>query len=242
MNNLLKPIFSGIQKFTLLDFKDNLSAILFTGGCNFRCSYCHNKEFVLPELIQFKKTQEIIESLNLRKGKLTGIVICGGEPTIYGDELFNWIKIIKEMGFKIKLDSNGTNYKLIQKLIQNNLLDSIAIDYKNKFSKYQKIINNNKLDDLFLLNINKTIEIIINSGIDYEIRTTIHSKLHSIEDIKNIVFELKELNVENFYLQLFKENEKNLTKLDESYFINSQIKYLKKLLNENFKYSDIRNL
>ncbi len=113
----LNPIFSGIQKFSSIDFPGELSMILFTGGCNFRCGYCHNPNFVLPEKIKHKQNKEILDFLQLRKDTLDAVVICGGEPTIHRQGLIDWIKYIKSLGYKVKLDTNGTNPKLIKQII-----------------------------------------------------------------------------------------------------------------------------
>jgi pyruvate formate lyase activating enzyme len=102
--------------------------ILFTGGCNFRCHYCHNPEFVLPTQIKYKQNQEIIDFLNLRKNTLDAVVICCGEPTVHNKNLIDWIKYIKSLGYKVKLDTNATNPKLIHLIIKENLIDYFAID------------------------------------------------------------------------------------------------------------------
>lgn len=246
MENNLKPIFSGIQKFTLIDFKNNLSAVLFTGGCNFRCPYCHNPDLVIPKKIEYKKSEEIINFLNSRKNKLSGIVICGGEPTIHSNNLYEWIKYIKNLGFKIKLDTNGTNPTLVEKLLNEKLIDSIAIDYKSNFENYSKIINNPNINQIIINNIIHTLKLIIKeseeNNLEYEIRTTIHSNLHSIEDIKKIVTELKNLKIKKYHLQLYKETNGTIEKLPESYYTHDQINNLKKLLVNNFEESSIRNI
>ncbi|HOL20202.1 MAG TPA: anaerobic ribonucleoside-triphosphate reductase activating protein, partial [Candidatus Hydrogenedens sp.] len=116
----------GIQPFSLSDYPGCVSAILFTQGCNFRCPFCHNPSLVLPELFQSPIPQEeIMQFLHLRMDKLDGVVITGGEPTIHSD-LVVFIEQIKEMGYKVKLDTNGSNPQVVEELLQRNLIDYCA--------------------------------------------------------------------------------------------------------------------
>ena len=204
-------IIGGIQKTTLVDFPSKIASIVFTQGCNFRCGYCHN-----PEIHDFKheskyKTEEFIEFLKTRKGKLDGVVITGGEPTLQSG-LYDFIKQIKYLGFAVKLDTNGSNFNIIKKLINDNLLDYVAMDIKASFDKYDKIIGVH----CNIENIKKSISLIINSNVDYEFRTTIINEFHTLQDI----FEIIELiGNSKYYLQNFKNSEyvldKNLTSFAE---------------------------
>ncbi|MDD3386577.1 MAG: anaerobic ribonucleoside-triphosphate reductase activating protein [Candidatus Pacebacteria bacterium] len=167
----------GLQKVTLIDYPGKIACTVFTSGCNFRCPFCYSKELVLPE--EIKKHPLISEDdffsfLDSKKGLLDGCVICGGEPTIYGNELVDFCKKIKEKGFLIKLDTNGSNPKVIKKLIP--LIDYIAMDIKAPLDKYKEMTG---LD--CASKIKESIEIIKKSGVDYEFRTTITD--HSIEDV-----------------------------------------------------------
>lgn len=174
-------IFGGFQRFSLIDYPGELAAIAFTIGCNFRCPYCHN-----PELVNgiSKKIEEktILGFLKKRKGKLTALSITGGEPTLHGKDLLNFIKKVKDLEYKVKIDTNGTNPELLQLLIEENLIDYIAMDIKAPLDKYEFIVNSSVNPTL----IRKSIEIISKSKVQYEFRTTVLKGLLSKEDIEKI--------------------------------------------------------
>jgi pyruvate formate lyase activating enzyme len=182
----MSSFITGLRKFSLIDYPGKISCILFTHGCNFRCPYCHN-----PELVSGKKgdtisQSAILEFLNSRRGKLDGVVITGGEPTLHKG-LIGLIKSIKDMDFLVKLDTNGTNYKMLEVLIENELIDYVAMDVKAPIRKYEKVVKR----DLNTEVIKESIELIMNSEIEYEFRTTVVKRLLSEEDLKQIVKELK---------------------------------------------------
>jgi len=187
-------IIGGFQKFSLLDYPDKIAAIVFTHGCNFRCPYCHN-----PELIHGSSTQVppdfIIDFLKTRTGKLDGVVITGGEPTIHKD-LPEFIDQIKALGFLIKLDTNGTNPGMVEKLVQNKRLDYIAMDIKAPLEKYEEITNTNANTE----DIKKSIALIKHSGIDHEFRTTIVKDQLVLSDFEQIG---KLIGNSRYYLQKF---------------------------------------
>lgn len=172
----------GLQKFSLIDYPGKISAVVFLMGCNFRCGFCHNSELVLPELLKEQpKTDEkyFFDFLGERQGKLDGICITGGEPTIWQD-LPEFIKKIKKLGFLIKLDTNGTNPEMVKKVI--DLVDYFAIDIKNSPEKYKETVN----IDVKINNIEKTLKIIATSGILLELRTTVVPGLIIREDFVKI--------------------------------------------------------
>lgn len=236
----LQPIFSGLQKFSSIDFPGKLSMTLFTGGCNFRCSYCHNPGFVIPKEIIFKKNQEILEFLEKRKDTLDAVVICGGEPTIHNNNLIAWIKYIKSLGYKIKLDTNATNPKLIQLIINEKLVDYFAVDYKAPINKYH-LITEVKISNI-KEKVLKSLELIVNSKIDYEIRSTIHNDLHSKSDIQLMIKELKSLGVENYYLQNFVKQKKMVGKIGEGIGTETMLLEFNNMNEKEFKNIKIRNL
>ncbi len=162
-------LIGGFQKFSLIDYPGKACAIVFTLGCNFRCSYCHNPELVYPELFPKPIPQEDIFSfLEKRKGKLDAVTVTGGEPTLQPD-LPDFILKIREKGFLVKLDSNGSNPEMLKKMISSKVVDYIAMDVKAPLEKYQEITN-------FGIDINKirkSIELVMNSNLNYEFRTTI---------------------------------------------------------------------
>ncbi len=179
-------LISGIHTLTLLDFPGHVACIVFTPGCNFRCGYCHNAEFVLPEEIKkiehdFIPSEKFFNFLETRIGKLEGVVISGGEPTIHPD-LPEFIRKIKELGFLVKLDTNGTNPEMLQKLIQENLVDYIAMDMKASPAKYAEFTCV-KSD---IQNLEKSRDLIIKSKVDHEFRTTYIKGWHTEEAVAEI--------------------------------------------------------
>ena len=191
-------VIGGLQKLTLIDYPGRLAATVFFLGCNFRCPWCYSSELVLPEKI--KKQQKISEKdlfsfLKERQGLLEGVVICGGEPTINND-LPKFIKKIKKMGYLVKLDTNGSNPKMLNKLIKDKLVDYVAMDIKMPKEKYSKIL---KAD---INNIEKSVEILKKNKIDYEFRTTVISTVLDKKDILKIAKWIS--GAKKYYLQNFR--------------------------------------
>ncbi len=189
----------GLQKTTLIDFPGRVAATVFLLGCNFRCPFCYSAELVLPEKIKLQpriSEKDFFDFLEKRKGLLEGVVICGGEPTIH-IELIDFIGKIKKLGYLIKLDTNGSNPGMIKKLIDDNLLDYIAMDIKSSFGKYDKAAGIN----VNLQDIKESIGIIKNSGLDYEFRMTVVPSLHEKEDVIQVAEEIGP--AKKFFLQSF---------------------------------------
>ncbi len=232
----LKPIFAGIQKFSTIDDNDNLSIILFTGGCNFRCKYCYNLDFVIPSKIKFLSINKICEILEKRKGLVESIVICGGEPTLHKN-IINWLKYIKDLGYRIKFDTNATNYKIIKEIIDKNLVDFFSIDYKAPNKKYEQITQTKLNENTFL----KTISLIISSKIEYEFRTTVHSDLLNETDINQIIDELKKLKAKAFYLQNYLVNSETIKPLSQKSSKNLILKF-SDIIKKDFERGGVRNV
>ena len=188
--------FVGIEKLSLVDFDNNLSVVLFCEGCNFRCPFCHNSSLVLckNEKIDFN---DILEYLKERKKLIDGVVISGGEPTLMND-LAHKCKQIKDLGYLVKLDTNGTNPTVIKYLIDNKLVDHIAMDIKGSFVNYSEIVGLTSLD---LNNIKESIKILKTSGISYEFRTTLVKEFHSADDIRKAADWIK--GAKRYFLQNF---------------------------------------
>ena len=172
-NSLHQPpcnvLVGGIQKLSLVDFPGHVAAALFTAGCNMRCGYCHNPELVLPErLAPSIPIDDIMLFLQSRVGRLDGVVVSGGEPTIH-DDLPELIRRIKALGYDVKLDSNGTRPEMIRQLIDDKLIDFVAMDIKGPLEKYQTIAAR----PIDLDAVQETIALLISSGIGHEFRTTI---------------------------------------------------------------------
>lgn len=172
----------GFQKFSLVDYPGKICAIIFTQGCNYRCGYCHNPELVEPKLFSpLIPEEEIFSFLEKRKGKLEAVEITGGEPTLQPD-LLAVLKKIKAMGYLTKLDSNGSNPEIVQKAVDLNLVDYLAMDIKAPLEKYYPVINSN----IDLNKISQSINLIMNSELDYEFRTTVVKSQLSKDDILEI--------------------------------------------------------
>lgn len=173
--------FVGIDKFSLLDYDGYVSAILFAPTCNFRCPFCHNGESVLSSKYRIP-FEDIIQYLKSRQGVIDAVVISGGEPTLM-DDLKEKIIALRSLGLKIKLDTNGTNPEVIQDLIENHLLDYVAMDIKNSASLYGLTSGTKNVP---LEKIKQSISLLINSGIDYEFRTTLVEEFHSLSSIQQM--------------------------------------------------------
>ncbi len=227
-------IIDGFNKLTLLDYPKHAACIIFTRGCNFRCVFCQNSP-----LIENSKQkglideEEVLNYLMKRKNVLDGIVISGGEPTLQKD-LVPFIKKVKKMSLKVKLDTNGTNPAIIKELLDNNLVDYIAMDIKDNLSSYEKIINYNTNISL----IKQSIKLIKESKIDHEFRTTIIKEYHNIENIKSL---LKDFKNENYYLQNFVDSENVLVKNLHG-FTNDELKNIEKIIKKDYPNVQVRGL
>ncbi len=172
----------GFQPFSLSDFPGCVSAIVFTQGCNFRCPYCHNPSLVLPELFTIPIPEEtVLTFLNERVGKLDGVVITGGEPTIQSD-LIEFVKKVKELGFKVKLDTNGSNPEVVKILIQRHLIDYFALDIKAPWGKYSNLTG----VDVDIYKIKNTMTLLLQSSIPCDFRITYAKPLLDDEDIEEV--------------------------------------------------------
>jgi pyruvate formate lyase activating enzyme len=197
---------SGIQKTSLIDYPDYISTVLFTQGCNMDCPYCHN-----PELIPHENDSEYMnldyfwEYLDKRVNLIDGITITGGEPLIQ-PSIYDLISKIKEYNLLVKLDTNGTNYNLLKKLIDDNLVDYVAMDIKGPIEEYDKFCGI-KISNTMVKSIEKSKDIIINSNIDYELRTTVVPKLHKKDDMKKIANFIS--NTEQYFIQNFRSEKVN---------------------------------
>ena len=201
----------GIQKLSLVDYPGKTSAAIFTIGCNMRCGYCHNPELVLPErYADAIPENDIIDFLKMRIGKLEGVVISGGEPTMHKD-LPSFFAKVKELGFHTKLDSNGTHPQMIKELISNNLVDYIAMDIKSDLETYDLVAGLDQLHyseehiSFILSAITKSVNLIKNSNIPYEFRTTVVRELHKESTFQNIAHWLN--GSKKYYLQNYTDNE-----------------------------------
>ncbi|MBQ6462653.1 MAG: anaerobic ribonucleoside-triphosphate reductase activating protein [Pseudobutyrivibrio sp.] len=204
----------GLQKTTLLDFPGKVASTIFTGGCNFRCPFCHNSELVFPPKDALSYSlDEIFEHLTSKKKILDGVCITGGEPTLHMD-LPDFIKQIKDLGLLVKLDSNGTNPDMLKYLIDNRLVDYIAMDIKTTRAKYNDIACMTNFD---IKPIESSISILMEGKIDYEFRTTVMKECHSKDDMQSIGQWLA--GAKAYYIQSYKESEQVINPIFSSHSI-----------------------
>lgn len=222
---------SGFDKLTLLNYPDKLACTIFTSGCNLRCPFCHNSGLVTNNYNEIS-FDSIYEYLKKRIGILDGVCITGGEPLIHAD-IKNYIKKIKDLGYLVKIDTNGCNPKLLKELIDLKLVDYIAMDIKNIYSKYD-ITSGVKVN---IDNIKKSISIIENSGIDYEFRTTIVKEFHSTQDIKEILSYISSNS--NYYIQNFKNSNDVFNRNLSSFSENELVEMKNEINNKNIYFRDL---
>lgn len=189
-------IIGGLQRSSLIDYPGKISGVIFTVGCNFRCPYCHNPELV-ENTVDTIDEDEVLSFFNERKGKLDGVVLTGGEPTLQSD-IIEFVEKIKRIGLLVKLDTNGSRPEVIEELIGRNLIDYIAMDIKAPLGKYGKVT----LSTIDTRKILESINLIMSSNIGYEFRTTVVRSLLSKEDILEIGETIKSARL--FVLQQFK--------------------------------------
>ena len=172
--------FAGMIKNSFVDFPNNISTVVFTFGCNFNCWYCHNRQIIEGERTEPISEEDVFSFLEKRKGMVDGVVISGGEPTLCCD-LENFIVQVRNLGFKIKLDTNGTNPKILKNLLDKNLLDFVAMDIKTSLEKYSSLVGK----PVEIEKIKESINLLMNSKIDHEFRTTFAPDV-LLEDVEKI--------------------------------------------------------
>ncbi|MCT4593879.1 MAG: anaerobic ribonucleoside-triphosphate reductase activating protein [Anaeromicrobium sp.] len=189
----------GHEKTSFIDYPGKICTMYFVGGCNLKCGYCHNKDLVENKGVPILQSH-IFEFLKKRKKYIDGVCISGGEPTLY-EELYDFIVYIKKEGLLVKLDTNGTNPSILRKLIDENIVDYIAMDVKAPMKKYHSVTN-------VVVNVDKikeSINLLTTSNMDYEFRTTVCKELVSREDILEIANELKGSN--RYIIQNFRDRD-----------------------------------
>ena len=191
----------GIQKFSLIDYPGKISCVLFVGDCNCRCPYCHNPCLVFdPESQPGISEEEVFTFLEKRRGKLDGVVISGGEPSLRRN-LAAFAGKIKEMGFLVKLDTNGSNPEQVIEYIKEGLIDALGIDYKAPSSMYNEVTLSNIPD--FAERVHRIISFAVEENVFVDIRTTIHKKLLSYHDLQIMRKELSGVGQKKWVLQQF---------------------------------------
>lgn len=191
----------GLNKTTLLDYPGRVAATVFLGGCNFRCPFCQNGDAVLrPESQPVIDKTEVLNFLKKRKGILTGVCITGGEPTM-SEGLADFIKEIKDAGYMVKLDTNGYRPEVLRGLAEDGVLDYIAMDIKNSLELYGKTVGAAHVDTG---RVRESIHMIVESGAEYEFRTTIVKEFHGEAELDAIGQEIR--GAEKYFLQSYRES------------------------------------
>jgi pyruvate formate lyase activating enzyme len=229
-------IIKGLQKFTLIDYPGKLACTLFTFGCNFRCPYCQNPELIIDNGQKPISEAWILNFLYQRRSFLDGVCITGGEPTIQPD-LLEFIKELKRLGYNVKIDTNGSNPKLINQMIQNKLIDFIAMDVKAPLKKYRKIVKTNIEENL----IEESIKIIMEKAPDYEFRLTVVPTLINEEDL-HLIGKLVE-GAKKMYIQQFKTEktlDENFKKINP--FTKEELLRFRDILKNYVEFCDVRGV
>lgn len=190
-------IVEGLQKLTLLDYPEKIACTVFTHGCNFRCPFCHNASLVMRDDNQRITQQQLDEFFTKRKGILDGVCITGGEPLLQKD-IKEFIENVRTYGYLVKLDTNGSNPEKLSELINEGLLDYVAMDIKSSPEKYAPTVG---VDNFDVEPVKKSVEILKKGSVPYEFRTTVVRELHSKEDFRAIGEWLS--GCEKYFLQQF---------------------------------------
>ena len=193
---------AGLQKLTLLDFPGKVACTMFTAGCNFRCPFCQNASLVLPEKFgQPFSEEEILSFLRKRQGVLDGVAITGGEPMLHAD-LPDFLRKIRELGFLVKLDTNGYHPHMLGSLLADGLVDYVAMDIKNSPQNYARTCG---LETLDLAPVQESVNLLMQGDTDYEFRTTVVDELHAEQDFEAIGRWIA--GAKQYYLQCFTDRD-----------------------------------
>ena len=193
-------LIKGLQKLTLLDYPGKMACTVFTAGCNFRCPFCHNASLVTSIDDERISEEEFFSYLSKRQGILEGVCITGGEPTLQPD-LKEFLGKIKELGYSVKLDTNGYRPDVLKDVVNSGFVDYVAMDIKNSREKYGITAGLNNFD---ISKIDESVDFLMNGIVDYEFRTTVVKELHNEKDIQDIVSWIKD--AKKYFLQGFNDS------------------------------------
>ncbi len=229
---------SGIQKLTLLDYPGTVACTLFTAGCNFRCPFCHNAALVLPEQIEDGSLDEdeVLDFLKKRQGILDGVAITGGEPMLHRD-LPELLSKIKALGYKIKLDTNGSNPEMLKEVIERRLIDRVAMDIKNSPEAYGETIGVENFD---LAPIERSKDMLLCDDMDYEFRTTVVKGIHTEESLIEAAKWIK--GAKEYYLQQFKDSGNLILPDGLSAYDEKEMHALAELVREHVPAAEVRGV
>ncbi len=195
--------FAGIQKLTLLDFPGKTACTLFTDGCNLRCPFCHNARLVLPDLTGGAGVNEaeLAAFLKKRAGLLDGVCVTGGEPLLRETELREFLPFVRELGYAVKLDTNGTKPDVLAGLIRDGLVDYVAMDVKNAWAYYGETVGMPGFD---VTPVRESVGLLMNGAVEYEFRTTVVREFHTVERIRELAAGIS--GAKRYFLQGFRDS------------------------------------
>ncbi len=197
----------GMQKVTLLDFPGKVASTVFMSGCSFKCPYCHNRDLVyVPDNYAFFDTKEVMNHLEKRRGVIDGVCISGGEPLLQ-EGVIPFIREIKEMGYLVKLDTNGYEPEKLKSIVEEGLVDYVAMDVKNTAEKYA-VTSGLNAEVFDYSRVQESISFLLDNPVEYEFRTTVVKEFHTEEDLLEIAETLK--GCSHWYLQQFQDTEHNI--------------------------------
>lgn len=192
---------SGLQKLTLLDYPGKTACTIFTGGCNFRCPFCHNAALVIPEQLESgADDSEIMDFLRKRVGILEGVAVTGGEPLLHSG-MADFLKKVKELGYSVKLDTNGSFPDHLEKLIRAGLVDRVAMDIKNSPRLYGNTVG---IEDFDIAPVECSKNLLLSGEIEYEFRTTVVKGIHTEESLLEAAGWIE--GAKEYYLQQYKDS------------------------------------
>ena len=226
----------GFNKTTLLDYPGKVASTIFLGGCNFRCPFCQNSVLVLhPEEQPDYTREDILAFLKKRKGILDGVCISGGEPTLAAD-LEEFLRQIKDLGYLIKLDTNGTRPDVVKHLAESKLIDKVAVDIKAGPDHYSRLAG---VSAPAMDKVRETVDFLLHGQLDYEFRTTVVKELHTEEDFREIGQWLR--GAKEYYLQAYKDSDGVLKPGFESHTL-AELQAFQKILKETISLVEIRGI
>jgi len=227
----------GWIKNSFIDYPGKIATTVFVGGCNFRCPYCHNGDLITKfDKLQDITEEEIFSFLKKRSKILDGVVITGGEATLYKN-IIDFMKTIKEIGLSVKLDTNGYNPEIVEKVLEQNCVDYIAMDIKNSLEKYSETVGFELMD---LTKIVKSINLIQNGNVDYEFRTTVMKEFHNEKDLLAIGTLLE--GSKKYVLQKYQKSDKQLSNKEFTPYNNEEMLSFKKSLEIYFEKIYVRGI
>ena len=192
----------GLQKMTLLDFPGRVACTVFLGGCDLRCPFCHNAELIDGSAPAMMEEEELLAFLKKRQGLLEGVAVTGGEPLLRGDDLLRLAEKIRELGYPLKLDTNGTHPERLRKIIDGGLVSYVAMDIKNSPEKYAETCGLSQMD---LAPVRESVSLLMEGRTDYEFRTTTMAELHDADSFRKIGEWIR--GAKRYYLQKFTDRD-----------------------------------